>query len=290
MKFYQRLDTQLAALFILIFVSMITVTGLLDTVNTQIWIKPHNPAFAKQLSKVAPEFKTLENLNELNELRDEAQNIMKRFTGQGYVYMITNQQFHILAHSGDPYTFIELVRAEPQPAKDLYTVVTSSSFGKNEFFVTFTQVPALPLASNSGAALQLLVVDDPTFYQVSKTTDKLMRNFIAHIKVFVWYYLLAGFAIVLLMRHRLKPLRQLEDAANQLTHNRLPEPVESIARKDEVGQLVNAFNMALIRLNDNEQVRNQMIADIAHELRTPLTNISGRIEAWQDHIFGFSQC
>lgn len=49
--------------------------------------------------------------------------------------------------------------------------------------------------------------------------------------------------------------------------------------KDEIAQLAKAFNDMASRLDNVQQIRSNMIADIAHELRTPLTVIQADLEA-----------
>jgi signal transduction histidine kinase len=53
---------------------------------------------------------------------------------------------------------------------------------------------------------------------------------------------------------------------------------------DEIGELARAFNRMADTLSRNEQLRRDMIGDIAHELRTPLTNIRCQIESLQDGV------
>ena len=58
-------------------------------------------------------------------------------------------------------------------------------------------------------------------------------------------------------------------------------PVES---EDEIGQLAHAFNAMAGSLASQEQLRRNMVGDVAHELRTPLTNLRGYLEAARDGL------
>ena len=58
-------------------------------------------------------------------------------------------------------------------------------------------------------------------------------------------------------------------------------PVES---DDELGQLAVAFNSMAGSIERQEQLRRNMVGDVAHELRTPLTNLRGYLEAVRDSL------
>ncbi|MCB0105703.1 MAG: GHKL domain-containing protein, partial [Caldilineaceae bacterium] len=52
-----------------------------------------------------------------------------------------------------------------------------------------------------------------------------------------------------------------------------------------LGQLAETFNRMAGSLETQEELRRNLVADIAHELRTPLAGIQGTIEALQDGVF-----
>jgi len=103
--------------------------------------------------------------------------------------------------------------------------------------------------------------------------------------------LLAGLAAALvafimgsLFIHQLaKPLQRLTAAARQIASGNLSEPIQ-IHAQDELGQLAAAFNHMAASLQRSEQLRRNMIADIAHELRNPLAIIQGNLEAMMDKV------
>jgi signal transduction histidine kinase len=81
----------------------------------------------------------------------------------------------------------------------------------------------------------------------------------------------------------LKPIRALTLAASQMEQGNLDQRVQ-IRTKDEIGGLAHAFNTMAESLQRSEQLRRNLISDVAHELRTPLTNIRGYLEALQDQV------
>lgn len=92
--------------------------------------------------------------------------------------------------------------------------------------------------------------------------------------------LLAG---TLLSKQIAQPLANLKSAALQLGSGDLAIRVP-VTTSDEVGQLGQAFNNMADRLDDQERLRRQIVADVAHELRTPLSVIQGNLEAMLDGL------
>lgn len=99
--------------------------------------------------------------------------------------------------------------------------------------------------------------------------------------------LLAGVAAVLitlaLSNRILRPVERLTAAAQRMERGDLTARV-AVASEDEIGQLAHAFNSMAGSLAQQEQLRRNMVSDVAHELRTPLTNLRGYLEAAQDGL------
>lgn len=87
----------------------------------------------------------------------------------------------------------------------------------------------------------------------------------------------------LLTRRVLRPLFQMTAITRQIANGNYADRVE-ILSSDEVGQLAESFNDMADNLEKVEQLRKNMVADIAHELRTPLTNLRGYMEALSDAV------
>lgn len=85
---------------------------------------------------------------------------------------------------------------------------------------------------------------------------------------------LVGLAV---SKHMIHPLLQLIDNVRLINkHNRmLTMPVYS---DDEIGELTIAFNQMTQQIDQNNEARVQLFADISHELRTPLTAVAGKLE------------
>jgi len=80
-----------------------------------------------------------------------------------------------------------------------------------------------------------------------------------------------------------RPLKRLIVSAKAIASGDLSQKVNN-ERRDEVGQLSQAFNDMAEKLKNKELSRQRLLADIAHELRTPLSVIQSNLEAWIDGV------
>ncbi len=81
----------------------------------------------------------------------------------------------------------------------------------------------------------------------------------------------------------LAPVVALSRAAEGVARRDFSQRVK-VTSKDEIGDLARTFNTMTEELGNTEQVRRNMVADVAHELRTPLSNIQGLVEAMRDGL------
>jgi two-component system sensor histidine kinase BaeS len=100
--------------------------------------------------------------------------------------------------------------------------------------------------------------------------------------------LIAGAAslfLALFLAYRLlRPVRALTGAAERLAAGDLNQRVE-VRGDDELAALGRTFNRMAASLQQSEQSRRAMTADIAHELRNPLAVQRANLEALQDGIY-----
>ena len=94
---------------------------------------------------------------------------------------------------------------------------------------------------------------------------------------------LGGFLSFLFTRMVLRPLRQMTETARSISGGDYSSRVRAESQ-DEIGELAAAFNQMAENLERIEQLRRNMVSDVAHELRTPLTNVRGYLEALQDGV------
>ena len=103
----------------------------------------------------------------------------------------------------------------------------------------------------------------------------------------LWGGLLAV-AIALLLtfflsRRIVAPVKALTLTARRLGKGDFSQRIR-FKGKGEVGELARAFNSMAGDLERAEQMRRNIIADVAHELRTPLSNLRGYLEAVRDGV------
>lgn len=146
-----------------------------------------------------------------------------------------------------------------------------------------SSLPVMLIPTNT--PLSSLVPPSPPSNTTSTTLSQNFLNAIAHslwiVAVLAW--LLALLLTLALSNHILKPVRELTRIANRMEQGDLSQRIR-IRTKDEMGSLAHAFNTMADSLARSEQLRRNMVSDVAHELRTPLSNIRGYLEALKDRV------
>lgn len=73
-----------------------------------------------------------------------------------------------------------------------------------------------------------------------------------------------------------KPLKEIAETARKFGHGEYELRVQGYEdRKDEVGELAEAFNAMADSISKSEERRSEFVANISHELKTPMTTIAG---------------
>ncbi|MCB2190775.1 MAG: HAMP domain-containing protein [Deltaproteobacteria bacterium] len=86
-----------------------------------------------------------------------------------------------------------------------------------------------------------------------------------------------------LMRRVLRPLLSMNRLTRVMAHGDFEQRVPQ-GPADEIGELADSFNEMAASLQRLENLRRNMVIDVAHELRTPITNIQGYLEGIQDGV------
>lgn len=85
---------------------------------------------------------------------------------------------------------------------------------------------------------------------------------------------------IVLYRHIMSPLRQLELATRKFSQGNLDVRVGDMlgSRNDELTELANTFDNMAVRIGELIVGQRQLIADLSHELRTPLARLDIAID------------
>ena len=117
----------------------------------------------------------------------------------------------------------------------------------------------------------------------SSTIDMIVYEERAAImKVFMIASLITIILSLIMSNTIAKPMRELADAADELTNNlnirkKIPDFTK---RNDEIGNLSGALNNMTVTLLNRIDTIEKFSADVAHELKNPLTSLRSAIEAF----------
>lgn len=84
------------------------------------------------------------------------------------------------------------------------------------------------------------------------------------------------------------PITRLADAAQRIGAGDLQTRV-SVGGSRELVELAQAFNTMAGNLQHAEELRTNLMADVAHELRTPLTALEGNLRAALDRVYALDE-
>jgi len=138
------------------------------------------------------------------------------------------------------------------------------------------RVYTVPLVAGKGNRLEGFLQVGTRMDVVNATQQTLLEVLLIGTAITI---VAAGLAAWLSSHQALHPLDNVTKTALQITSaddlsRRIPYTGSS---KDEVGQLVAAFNQTLSRLENLFSTQRRFLADVGHELRTPLTVIKGNV-------------
>ncbi|MBN2075980.1 MAG: HAMP domain-containing protein [Dehalococcoidales bacterium] len=136
-----------------------------------------------------------------------------------------------------------------------------------------------------------------TLYIIPRSSSELsLESFQLLFKSIGRYFLWGGLIAIIIAliltyffsRRILSPVRALTQAANRLGSGDFTQRVD-VNGNTELDQLGTTFNTMADNLGRAEELRKNMVADIAHELRNPLANIKGYLEAAHDGLIQTNQ-
>ena len=96
--------------------------------------------------------------------------------------------------------------------------------------------------------------------------------------------LVSAIIILILVRQMNRPLRRLQNAANEYSKSGTAPYLDTNHGPLEIRQVNQAFNRMVYTLEQTERERRIMLAGISHDLRTPLTRIRLTAEMLPDEF------
>ena len=119
-----------------------------------------------------------------------------------------------------------------------------------------------------------IVVATPMYSVDIKLQDILLKMLI--LNPILLFVLLLGANVIL--DRILNPIKKITKVANEISVGDLDRIIPLPMQKDEIYELVQAFNKMVVRLRDGVEMIERFNSDVSHELKTPLTVLKGELE------------
>ena len=94
----------------------------------------------------------------------------------------------------------------------------------------------------------------------------------------------AGGVGLVVSRRVVSPLNRMQRASQRIAAGRYRERLDAHA-PGEVGDLAGSFNAMAAALEQTEQQRVALLANVAHEFKTPLSSLHGYLDGLEDGVF-----
>jgi signal transduction histidine kinase len=194
----------------------------------------------------------------------------------GLVVVKNNQMIFASTFVDNAELYKQLLSMQASSSSHPWGPKVNNRFTVNSYAITFSD--------QSNGTVYILSDLNSFFENVKKFFPLLVLS------LFVVIGLTNGILTFLVSRSIIKPLYALKQAAEEIKVGNLDHEVK-LKRKDEIGQLGEAFEEMRCRLNESihlqlqyEENRKELISNISHDLKTPITGIKACVEGIQDGI------
>lgn len=118
--------------------------------------------------------------------------------------------------------------------------------------------------------------------------EKEIASIIKNIQLAIWliaaaFVVIGGIIIFAFSRRIVRPIKAIGSASAKMALGERVDDID-ITSKDELAGMARSFNSMKRKIELNEKLRQDLIANISHDLRTPVTNISGFLSGMADGI------
>lgn len=91
------------------------------------------------------------------------------------------------------------------------------------------------------------------------------------------------FLSIIVTRLLLKPIRHIINASRKFAEGNYQERI-NLKTNDEFNELIQEINNLFKKVENQAQLRKDLVANFSHEIATPLTSLYGYIEAFEDNV------
>jgi len=158
--------------------------------------------------------------------------------------------------------------------KLLDPATTTKGFSDLTFDGTEYRLATVPVTDPDGAVMAVFQAAAPTAGLSSLNQELITALAIACLAAIILGTGLSFWAA----RRALRPLHNMATSASRVTHHSLGERIEYSGPPDELGQLADALDSMLDRLETSFGEQRRFVADASHELRTPVAIIRGNLD------------
>ena len=189
-----------------------------------------------------------------------------------HIVVATNEGLILFATSGqENLTELENRVLPSQMVTALQSGMYSGAGTMGGLYASPRYLVGIPITTESGF-LQGLVLVTCDVSHISEMWRDLSSIFLV---TAVAVILIAAIISSVTSMRQSQPIKEIAAAARQFGHGELEVRVDVGRRRDEVGELAEAFNSMADSLARSEQQRSEFIANVSHELKTPMTTIAG---------------
>ncbi|HXL37925.1 MAG TPA: HAMP domain-containing sensor histidine kinase [Ktedonobacteraceae bacterium] len=209
-----------------------------------------------------------------------------------YIVVDANDQLLAMSHPRFDMSAFQQSLQQALQGKEVQGNLQVSSDTNNSLAGLYISVPIRDGGQPSGAIIGALVVAEPLQYPAGFSPYEFLAN--VDKAILITGSVIAIIVIIFslwLARRLTKPLISLTFAAEQMGVGNYAQRVVIPKGKDELGRLALSFNSMAGRIESDvtelhrqDQMRRDLIANIAHDLATPLTAIQGFSEALADDV------
>jgi len=161
-------------------------------------------------------------------------------------------------------TFMDIPMYQYLKSSDNFFIVYTKKYGKLSMFISRIISPMKGY----------IVVATPMHSVDIKLQDIFIKMLI--LNPILLFVLLLGANIIL--DRILNPIKEITKVANEISVGDMDRMIPLPMQKDEIYDLVQAFNRMVVRLRDGVEMIERFNSDVSHELKTPLTVLKGELE------------